>query len=271
MTDRYWVIGNPIQQSKSPLLHGEFARQTGQAMDYQAFCAPLDGFVDSVNRFRQEGGLGMNVTVPFKIQAYELATEWSERAMRAQAVNTLTFIGDRILGDNTDGAGLVRDIVEQQGHPIAGKRVLIMGAGGATRGILLPLLQEAPASVMVANRTLARAEQLLSLFGADYPLRVGDYAALAGECFDVIINATSASLDGSVPPLAAANFAPGALAYDLVYGKEDTAFMRFARECGVEQVVDGLGMLVEQAAESFFIWRGVRVNTTPVLQKMRSD
>ncbi len=270
MTDRYLVVGNPIAQSKSPLLHNEFAKQTGQDMDYQTFCAPLDGFSACVEHFRLEGGLGMNVTVPFKIEAYELATELTERALRAQAVNTLKFIGDRILGDNTDGAGLVHDIVQQQRCPVAGKRVLVMGAGGATRGILLPLLEQKPASLLVVNRTLSKAEQLTHLYGPEYPLRVGDYSALTGQSFDLVINATSASLTGAVPPLTADNFSAGALAYDLVYGKDDTAFMRFARDCGVEHVADGLGMLVAQAAEAFTLWRNVQVDTGPVLQKMRT-
>lgn len=269
MTDRYWVVGNPIEHSKSPLLHREFAAQVGHDIDYRAFCSPLDGFARSVDGLRRDGARGINVTVPFKIEALAIATELTERARRAEALNTLKFDGERALGDNTDGVGLMHDIVTRLGYPIAGARVLVMGAGGAARGILLPLLGERPAAVTIANRTPERAARLADAFAGDGPIRAAGYDELEGCEFDLVINATSASIGGEVPALGAENFAPDALAYDLMYGEADTVFMHFARECGVTRVADGLGMLVAQAAESFYLWRGVRVDVLPVLEKLR--
>ena len=201
MTDRYAVVGNPIGHSKSPAIHAEFARRTGQDIEYAALLAPLDGFAATVRRFREQGGKGLNVTVPFKQEAWRLATELSERARMAEAVNTLKFDGDTIFGDNTDGAGLVRDLRVNLGFPLAGQRILLMGAGGAARGVLLPLLQEAPALLAIANRTAAKAQELVEQFATHGEISGGDYAALAGQQFDLAINATSSSLAGELPPL----------------------------------------------------------------------
>lgn len=269
MPDRYAVFGNPIAHSKSPEIHARFAAQTGQDLTYERLLAPLDGFVASVRDFISQGGKGANVTVPFKLEAYELADELSERARAAGAVNTLHVDGGKIRGDNTDGIGLVTDIVSNAGVALAGKRILLLGAGGAARGVILPLLQEKPVGLVIANRTAARAEELVQQFGAQGAVQACEFAQLQGG-FDVIINATSASLADDVPPLAPELLHAGVLAYDMVYGKEPTAFMRFSAGCGAS-VRDGLGMLVEQAAESFFIWRGVRPDTAPVFSALRAQ
>lgn len=269
MTDRYAVIGNPIAQSKSPQIHGAFAQQLGHDLTYEAILAPRDGFVQSVAAFRRTGGKGMNVTVPFKLEAFALASERTERAEQAGAVNTLKFDGPSILGDNTDGAGIVHDIRDRLGFDIRGKRVLLMGAGGAARGVVLPLLREHPASIAIANRTVDKALALGRRFAPFGPVEAGDYAHLARRTFDLVINATSASLSGEVPPVPAGVFAPGSVAYDMVYGDEPTPFMRHAAKHGAAQLADGLGMLVAQAAESFLIWRGVRPDIRPVLAMLR--
>jgi shikimate dehydrogenase len=267
MTDSYAVFGNPIAHSKSPLIHAAFARQTGQDLTYAALLAPLDGFSAAVASFRAAGGLGANVTVPFKEQAYALATRLTPRAQAAGAVNTLQFETDGVLGDNTDGAGLVRDLVANLGVSLAGKRILLMGAGGAARGVILPLLEQQPASVFIVNRTADKASALVQAFAAGSKLSGGGYAALMGS-FDVVINATAASLAGNLPPLPDDVFAADALAYDMMYGK-DTPFLAFARAHGA-RTADGLGMLVEQAAEAFLLWRGVRPDTAPVMQMLRN-
>ncbi len=269
MTDRYAVVGNPIAHSKSPLIHAEFARQTGQNMAYAALLAPLDGFAATVGTFRTEGGKGLNVTVPFKQEAWRLATRLTDRARMAEAANTLKFEPDgAILADNTDGAGLVRDIGENLGAGIEGRRVLLLGAGGAARGVLLPLLLREPAQLAIANRTPEKAVALERHFAAHGPVEGGDYARLAGRQFDIVINATSSSLSDALPPLPPGVFAPGALAYDMMYGKGLTPFLQFARGNGAARLADGLGMLVEQAAESFFLWRGVRPQTRPVIDML---
>jgi shikimate dehydrogenase len=269
MTDRYAVIGNPIAHSKSPLIHATFARQTGQDMAYTAMLAPLDGFAAAAGAFRDQGGKGMNITVPFKQEAWKLATRLTERASTAQAVNTFKFDDGVILGDNTDGAGLVRDITHNLGFSIAGKRVLLMGAGGAARGVLLPLLAQVPAELAIANRTASRALDLQEQFAVYGQVRVSDYADLAGQQFDLVVNATSSSLNNELPPLAAGIFGPDSLAYDMMYGKGLTAFLSFAEQQGAGRLADGLGMLVEQAAESFYLWRGVRPATPPVIAQLR--
>ena len=287
MTDRYAVVGNPIAHSKSPLIHAEFARQTGHDMTYAAILAPLDDFAGTVKKFQAEGGKGLNVTVPFKQEAWKLATTLTDRARLAEAVNTLKFEPDgTILGDNTDGAGLTRDILENRGVAIEGKRVLLMGAGGAARGVVLPLLLQKPAQLTIANRTPEKALELARHFAAYGPVEGGDYARLAGCQFDIVINATSSSLSDQLPPLPHTIFhghqavesrspsgqdvfAPGALAYDMMYGKGLTPFMQFAQTQGAEHLADGLGMLVEQAAESFFLWRGVRPQTQPVIELLK--
>jgi shikimate dehydrogenase len=263
MADRYCVLGNPIAHSKSPRIHTLFARQTGQDLTYEATLAPLDGFAAAVRDFAAAGGRGANVTVPFKEQAFRLATALTARAEAAGAVNTLSFSGESIRGDNTDGAGLVRDIAHNLGFAIAGKRILLAGAGGAARGVILPLLEQMPAGVFVANRTATKAVELAEVFG----IEGGGFDALAGRAFDLVINATSAGLADAALPLPVAVFAPGCLAYDMLYGRE-TPFMAQARAAGAT-VADGLGMLVEQAAEAFFVWRGVRPDTAPVLAELR--
>lgn len=264
MTDQYAVIGHPIAHSKSPLIHAEFAKQCGQDLHYDRILAPLDGFESAVLAFFAQGGKGLNVTLPFKQQAWKLAASLSLRAADAEAVNTLSLSGDGLAGDNTDGAGLVRDISAR--CAIGRKRVLLMGAGGAARGVIRPLLEAGASGIVIANRTMDKAEALAERFGID---ALG-YPDLADQAFDIVINATSSSLSEEVPPLPAGVFAPGALAYDMMYGKEPTAFLRFAAEHGAGMVCDGLGMLVEQAAESFFIWRGIRPDTAPVIAKLRS-
>ena len=267
MTDKYAVIGNPIAHSKSPLIHGMFAGQTGQDIGYEAILAPLEGFAATVERLRNSGYKGCNVTVPFKFKAFQLATKLTERALAAQAVNTLKFDGTTILGDNTDGTGLVRDIEHNLGISLQGKRILLMGAGGAAYGVVL-LLLAAGSGLTVVNRTPEKAQQLGAAFAAQGQISVCSYAELGEKTFDCIINATSSGLTGEMPPLPAAVFAPGALAYDMMYGRE-TPFMKFAREQCAAIVSDGLGMLVEQAAEAFYIWRGVRPDTAPVIAKLR--
>ena len=269
MTDRYAVIGNPIAHSKSPALHAAFARQCGQDIRYEAILGPLDGFRAAVEAFRQAGGRGMNVTVPFKVEALALADILTERARLAQAVNTLRFDADGIFGDNTDGIGLVNDIQQRLGFAIGGKRVLILGAGGAARGSVLPLAEAGPARLVIVNRTQSKAEALRAQFAGVAAVDVEPCDGLAGQRFDLVINATSAGLHGESLPLPAGILAPGALAYDMVYGSTETPFMVAARALGASRVSDGLGMLVGQAAESFFLWRGVRPDTAPVLQMLQ--
>jgi shikimate dehydrogenase len=272
MTDRYAVIGNPVAHSQSPRIHAMFARALREDVEYGVILGRPGRFVEDVSDFRRSGGRGLNVTVPFKLDAFGLATQRSERAMQAGAVNTLKFDGGAIVGDNTDGAGLVRDIRENLGFPIAGARVLLMGAGGAARGALLPLLGERPARIAVANRTVARAEGLAAQFAGHAGgarLSGGSYQHVAGDAFDLVVNATSASLADALPPLPPGVFAPGALAYDMVYGVRAKRFVAAVLAQGAARAVDGLGMLVEQAAESFFLWRGIRPATRPVLATMR--
>ncbi|WP_263216565.1 shikimate dehydrogenase [Pseudomonas atacamensis] len=267
--DRYVVFGNPIGHSKSPMIHQLFAEQTGQRLDYSTLLAPLDDFAGCATAFFREGR-GANVTVPFKEDAYRLANSLTARAQRAGAVNTLSKLEDgSLLGDNTDGAGLVRDLTVNAGFSLTGKRILLLGAGGAVRGALEPLLAEKPASVIIANRTVDKAELLAKLFGDLGPVSASGFDWLR-EPVDVIINATSASLTGDVPPIAPSLIEPGqTLCYDMMYAKEPTAFCRWATEHGAALAMDGLGMLAEQAAEAFWLWRGVRPDTAPVLAELR--
>ena len=267
MTDQYAVIGNPVAHSKSPLIHRMFAEQTGQDIGYEKIEAPLDGFADTVAHLRGEGYKGCNVTVPFKFEAYKLCRQLTDRARAAQAANTLLFEGGEILGDNTDGAGLIADIEQNLGYRLLLKKVLLMGAGGAAHGVIWQLFN-AGASIVVANRTPEKARQLVSEFDGYGTVSAGGYEALAGKQFDVVVNATSSSLSGKLPPLPAGIFADGALAYDMMYGGQ-TPFLRFAQEQGAARLADGLGMLVEQAAEAFFKWRGVRPDTAPVIAALR--
>lgn len=266
--DKYCVIGHPIAHSKSPQIHAAFAAQSGQQLVYEKLLAPLDGFAATLQVLRAEGYRGANVTVPFKLQAAQLADRLTARARAAGAVNTLAFNDDGVLGDNTDGAGLVADIVHNAGVTLAGKRILLLGAGGAARGALLPLLEQAPSELVIANRTLATAAQLVQDFGAHAArLSAATPEQVSGR-FDVIINATSASLAAEVPPLAPDLFDAGTLAMDMMYGDQPTVFMQFAARHGA-RTRDGLGMLVEQAAEAFALWRGVRPDTAPVLAALR--
>lgn len=272
MIDRYAVIGNPVAHSKSPYIHTLFAHENGQDISYGRLLAPLDGFRETVERFRAEGGRGLNVTIPFKEEAYRLATVHSERARAAEAVNTLRFDADAIYGDNTDGAGLVRDVRDNLGFEIAGRRILLLGAGGAARGIIAPLLAEGPSELTIANRTVEGARVLERRFArhSGPGVRSSAYDALAGSRFDIVVNATSASLAGALPPLPRGVFAVGSLAYDVMYGKGLTPFLEWAQSEGAGLIADGLGMLIEQAAESFFVWRGIRPRTATVFASLRA-
>jgi shikimate dehydrogenase len=270
LTDKYAVIGNPVEHSLSPAIHAAFARETRQDISYDRILAPLDAFGAAVRRFRDEAGSGLNVTLPFKHEAWKLS-EPRGMASNARAVNTLEFEADRILGYNTDGIGLVRDLKDNQRCVLAGRRVLLAGAGGATYGVVETLLREG-VELTIANRTPDKARQLVEYFKAIEGTRSGvmswrPYDALADARFDIVINATSAGLAGAMPSLPEGVFAPDALAYDMMYGKA-SPFLRFAAERGA-RTADGIGMLVEQAAESFFIWRGVRPATAPVIEMLR--
>lgn len=270
MSDRYCVIGNPVGHSKSPAIHAAFARDTGEFLIYEKCLAPLDGFAATVRRLAAAGYKGANVTLPFKLEAHALADTLSARARAAGAVNTLSLTATGIAGDNTDGAGLVNDIVRNAGVAIAGKRVLLIGAGGAARGVILPLLEQQPREVVIANRTAATAAALAAAFSSHgVPVTAREFGALEGR-FDIVINATSASLAGALPPLPPHLFDAATLALDMMYGAEPTPFMRFARDHGAT-ARDGLGMLVEQAAEAFFVWRGVRPETGAVLASLRAQ
>jgi len=268
--DRYGVFGNPIGHSKSPQIHRLFAEQTGQTLSYEPLLAPLDDFPGYARTFFEQG-LGANVTVPFKEQAFRLADQLSERAQRAGAVNTLKKLEDgRLLGDNTDGIGLVRDLRDNAGVTLQGKRILLLGAGGAVRGVLEPLLAQRPAALVISNRTLAKAEQLAGEFAELGPVSASAFEELRGP-FEVIINGTSASLGGELPPLSDDLIEPGVtLCYDMMYGAKPTPFCQWAAGRGAA-TRDGLGMLVEQAAAAFELWRGVRPDSSPVLTQLRSQ
>lgn len=275
MTDRYAVVGNPIAHSKSPFIHAAFAQQTQQDMAYEKQLVEIGQFETAVRDFFAQGGCGLNITVPFKLDAFAFAEQRSARAEAAGAVNTLKKMPDgKIFGDNTDGAGLLRDITHNLGWTLKNKRVLVLGAGGAVRGIIAPLLAEQPARVVIANRTLAKAEELVQLFNADKHaqeakrLRASSLQIHARP-FDVVINGTSASLGGEMPDLDPAILNPNACCYDMMYGKTLTPFLQWAQQHGAH-VADGLGMLVEQAAESFYLWRGVRPATQSVMVALRA-
>lgn len=274
--DRYVVIGNPVSHSKSPLIHRWFAEQTGQSLEYGAMLVEVGKFAEVVPRFFAEGGKGANVTVPFKLDAFDLAVEKTPEAETAGAVNTL-YLNDEqaICGHNTDGVGLVADILNNHGGTLAGKHILILGAGGATRGILHPFLKEKPASLCIANRTVAKATALADAF-RDLAREFGvkeisgcGFDDLGGRQVDWLVNATSASLEGDVPPVPMELVSGDCWCYDLMYSAEPTAFCRWAQAAGATRIMDGLGMLVEQAAESFLLWRGVRPDTRPVLERLR--
>ncbi|SAK72929.1 shikimate 5-dehydrogenase [Caballeronia fortuita] len=272
--DQYAVIGNPVEHSKSPWIHAKFAAQTGEPVEYGRILGPLDGFVREVKAFIASGGLGLNVTVPFKLEAHALADSLSPRAAAAGAVNTLAFGPDGVRGDNTDGVGLVRDIEANLGVSLKGARILLLGAGGAARGVVLPIFDRAPAALTIVNRTAAKAHQLVDQFAqnaADCGVRFsgGGADSIAGGQYDVIVNATAGSLDAALPDCDDSAFGAGTLAYDMMYGAQPTVFMQHAAKLGA-RASDGLGMLVEQAAESFFIWRGVRPDGGAVLRELRA-
>jgi shikimate dehydrogenase len=273
MSDLYAIIGNPIAQAKSPALQMAFAQQCGQDMQYGAILGTAEGFVEQIRQFQREGGKGMNITMPFKLQAFELADELTPRGRAAGALNMFTLRADgTILGDNTDGFGIVRDITHNLKSSFAGKRVLLLGAGGAVRGALLPMLAEKPAEIFIANRTASKALELAEQFGADadgITLSGGGFADIAGR-FDIVINGSASSMTDDVPPLPAGVWDANSLAYDMAYKKEPTAFVRAARAGGVGLAADGLGMVVEQGAESFFLWRGMRPDTAPVIAALRA-
>ena len=272
MTDRYAVIGNPIAHSRSPLIHRTFAAQTGQDLSYEALLGPLDTFTPFVREFFTEGGRGLNVTLPFKEQAYALSDVLSTRAQQAGAVNTLMRgKDDRLYGDNTDGIGIVRDMTQNHGWTLQGKRVLIIGAGGAVRGVMGPLLAAGIASLRLVNRTPEKAETLAALFKGEGDVAALRYEDIPAGSVDILINGSSASLSGELPPVPAGILAEGACAYDMAYGKGELPFMAWARGQGAARVSDGLGMLVEQAAESFYIWRQMRPETAPVLAMLREQ
>ncbi len=274
--DRYAVMGNPISHSKSPQIHQAFAEQTQQKLEYTAVHVDVGGFAQAVSHFQGHKGCGLNVTVPFKLDAWKLADSLSQRAQQAGAVNTLVLDEQgNIHGDNTDGIGLVNDIINHLGWQISGKDILILGAGGASRGVIGPILEQKPNSLTIANRTASKATELADLFSQMDTLSVkniqgGSYDALSGQQFDIIINATAASLQGEVPPLPDDLLKAQACCYDMMYADKDTAFMIWAKQHQAENISDGLGMLVGQAAESFLLWRGVRPEVKSVIQSLRS-
>ncbi|HJV95608.1 MAG TPA: shikimate dehydrogenase [Albitalea sp.] len=267
---RYAVMGNPVAHSKSPVIHKQFAHQFGHNIEYTALWVDTDGFAAAVEQFRAEGGKGFNITVPFKLEAFELADSLSDRAKLAGAVNTIRFEPDgKIFGDNTDGTGLVHDLTKNLGVHLRGKKILVLGAGGAVRGVLGPLLKQNPAVLVIANRTVSKAKELAKTFASFGKIEAVGYDELVGKRFDVVINGTSASLKGEVPPLPVNLFANNAVAYDMMYGDKPTPFLEWAMLHGAETAADGLGMLVEQAAESYLLWRGVRPETKHVIAGLR--
>ena len=266
MTDHYAVIGHPISHSKSPLIHTEFAKQTGQDMDYVAIELPLDNFADALKNLQQQGFKGINITVPFKQQAWQQITDKSPLSERAGAINTLIFNDDGTLfGDNTDGIGLCRDLVDNHKIALKNKRILLLGAGGAARGVVEPLLNYHPKTLFIANRTASKADELAQLFTDFGNIQAGGFDVLTGK-FDVIVNATAASLKGEIPPLPDNILSEYASCYDMMYSNTDTAFVTWAKQHGALHALDGLGMLAEQAAEAFYLWRGVKPETQSVIE-----
>ncbi len=271
MTDLYAVFGNPIAQSKSPIIHAEFAKQTGQDLQYTKDLIPLDGFADAVKSFfAHPSGKGLNITVPFKVEAFKLVDELTPRAKIAGAINFIAKQANgKLLGDNTDGIGMVKDMLNI-GWTINNKRILILGAGGAVRGVLQPLLDQNPICITIANRTLSKAEELVQHFQSEI-IHAAEYSKLAGHEFDLIINGTSASLHGDLPPLPEKILSSTACCYDMMYGAEPTVFLKWAIENNAVQIADGLGMLVNQAAEAFYLWRGVKPDATVVVTMLRKS
>ncbi|WP_323750013.1 shikimate dehydrogenase [Marinobacter sp.] len=270
----YAVVGNPINHSKSPRIHSLFAQQTGEPVEYTAIQAPLDDLSGTVQQFFEGGGKGLNVTVPFKEQAWVLAEHRTPRAEKAGAANTLYLDQENdLVADNTDGVGIVRDLRENQKVLLRGARILVLGAGGAVRGVLGPILAEQPAALTLANRTVAKAEALVRLFteeAAEVEFSACGFEQPA-QPFDVIINGTSASLQGDLPPISGNVIGPDTVVYDMMYSLQTTTFNQWAMDNGARRVYDGLGMLIEQAAEAFYVWRGVRPETAPVVDELRND
>lgn len=269
--DRYAVFGSPIAHSRSPDIHALFADQTGQALTYGKQLVEPEEFTDACRAFFAQGGKGLNITLPLKELAFDFADSRTERAQQAGAANTLKKEADgSILADNTDGAGLVRDLRQNHGWTIRGQRVLILGAGGAVRGVMGPLLKEAPQVLWIANRTVEKAQTLAAIFSEEGQVQACGLDRIPAQPFDLIINGTSLSLQGDSPPLSSAHLSVETACYDMAYGREPTAFLRWAEAQGVSQLADGLGMLVEQAAESFSLWRGVMPQTAPVIAALRA-
>ncbi len=269
--DQYAVMGNPITHSKSPRIHTLFAEQTEQKLEYTAIQVDIGGFSQAIGNFNASGGKGLNITVPFKQEAWQQVTERSVRAERAGAVNTIKFENHKLIGDNTDGVGLVNDLTLNHQIQIRAKRILLMGAGGAARGVLAPLLAQQPSLLVIANRTVDKAVELASSFADLGIIKGSSYDDLRGQQFDLIINATAASLQGKLPPLPDGIIATGGCCYDMMYAAKPTTFMSWATEHGTNKVFDGLGMLVEQAAESFYVWRGIRPDSQTIIKILRPE
>ena len=269
MPDRYAVMGHPINHSKSPFIHRRFAAETGEPVAYDALHIEPGGFREAVERFRAEGGRGLNVTIPFKEEAFALSSRRSGRAERAGAVNTLWFEGTEVCGDNTDGVGLVRDLTRNLAVELEARSVLLLGAGGAARGVIGPLLDELPRRLVIANRTPSRAVELARRFAEQGPVSAVALDALAADAFDVVVNATASSLAGDLPPLPQGTLRAGGVAYDTAYAAQPTPFVHWGAGEGAAVATDGLGMLVEQAAESFRLWRGREPRTRPVIDALR--
>lgn len=265
--DQYRVFGNPIKQSRSPFIHQSFAQTTKQTLNYETSFVELDGFTAAVKQFINQGGKGANVTVPFKEQALEISDELSERARLAGAVNTLSFNNGKIVGDNTDGEGLVQDLLRNN-VPLENSRILLLGAGGAAKGVILPLLAKNPMSIIIANRTVSKAEALTEQFNDDRLTACG-FEQTSAASYDVIINATSASLSGKLPAIAGSTISENTVCYDMVYGKALTPFLNWAKSQGAIKVIDGIGMLVGQAAVSFNIWRSIKPEVETVIEQLK--
>jgi len=266
---QFTVIGNPIEHSLSPQIHQQFAMQAGVRLEYGKTLGEAGGFNQAVQHFMASDGRGMNVTVPFKLEAFKLCDETTPRAQLAGAVNTLWFKDGKIIGDVTDGTGLLRDIQSNHDFSVRGKRVLVIGAGGAVRGVLQPLLEAGPRELLICNRTQGKAMDLADLFAGLGPIKAVDMKALQGEQFDLVINGTAASLGNALPDVSPDIFAGGAVVYDMMYARQPTVFMKWALDKGAVQAIDGLGMLVEQAAAGFEIWHGREVDTRPVIESLR--
>lgn len=267
--DKYAVFGNPIGHSKSPLIHAAFARQTGQSLSYEKVLAEPGQFEHAARAFLEHGGMGFNVTVPFKEDAYRWVDELNPLAERAGAVNTIHFTGEKTIGYNTDGLGLMHDISHNHGINLRDKNILLLGAGGAVRGVLEPLLLKHPTSITIANRTVSKAQTLADLFDPFGHVVACDFKQLSGQQYDLIINGTSTGLSGAIPAIPDDCLRPGGTTYDMMYSSEPTAFVRWGQQQGASQALDGLGMLIEQAAEAFAIWRGVRPDTSDLIQQLR--